>query len=110
MLELAIATRFYERALGLTPVFVSEEYGWAQMEGAAIPLALYVPGNGGGDRQPGGTVDVHLSAQNLDEHIKTAKSVATDAAIHANADGSRSLEFTDPDNNIIRIMETPAGG
>ena len=46
--DLSAAVVFYEKALGLTSSFVSEEFGWAQMEGLSVSFALYVPGKGGG--------------------------------------------------------------
>ena len=98
---------FYETALNLTAEFSSAEYGWAQMGGASFALALYVPGKGGGDRGPGGSVDFHLSFDDLEALHAQVRAVAPDAGIHANDDGSRSLEFTDPDGNVLKVMERP---
>lgn len=103
--DLQRAVSFYEAALDLRAGFVSEKYGWAQLDGASISFALYTPGQGGGNRTPGGTVDFHLSHDRLDALQAMAATVAPDAIIHANADGSRSLEFTDPDGNLLKIME-----
>jgi len=99
------AVGFYEDALGLAARFVAAEYGWAQLDGASVAIALYVPGRGGGDRSPGGSVDFHLSHDRLDELLSTVRRAAPDAEIHDNDDGSRSLEFTDPDGNSIKVMQ-----
>ena len=96
---------FYETALNLTAEFSSAEYGWAQMGGASFSLALYVPGKGGGDRLPGGSVDFHLSHDDLDALRLQVARVAPGAGIHANDDESRSLEFIDPDGNLLKVME-----
>ncbi|MEM6276319.1 MAG: VOC family protein [Pseudomonadota bacterium] len=102
--DLSRATSFYSEALGLEAVFTSVEYGWTQFDGPGPGLALYVPGKGGGDRAPGGSLDFHLASDSLDALLERAAAVAPDASIHANADGSRSLEFTDPDGNVVKIM------
>jgi catechol 2,3-dioxygenase-like lactoylglutathione lyase family enzyme len=96
---------FYEEALGLAAKFVAAEYGWAQLDGASVAMALYVPGKGGGDRPPGGSVDFHLTHDRLDELHRTVRRAQPDAAVHSNDDGTRSLEFRDPDGNAIKIMQ-----
>lgn len=98
------AVAFYAQALGLTATFVSSEYGWAQLDGASVAIALYLPGRGGGNRSPGGSVDFHLTHNRLDEVQATVRRVQPAAAIHDNDDGSRSLEFRDPDGDLI-IMQ-----
>ncbi len=103
--DLSTSVSFYEAALGLRAAFVSDEYGWAQLDGASFAFALYVPDRGGGGRPLGGTVDFHLSHDRLDTLHAGAAKAAPDAAIHTNADGSRSLEFSDPDGNIVKVME-----
>ncbi len=103
--DLARAVDFYCRGFGLTADFVSEEYGWAQLGGAEIGLALYVPGKGGGDGVPGQDRDFHLVADDLDVLLKQLLPIAPDAVIATNDDGSRSLDVTDPDGNGLRIMQ-----
>lgn len=102
--DLATAVDFYERALGLQARVIAEEYGWAQLDGATVALALYVPGKGDGNRRAGGTVDFHLSSNRLDALLEQVRRVSPDAALHENADRSRSLEFTDRDGNVIKVM------
>lgn len=97
--------KFYESALGLSASCIVEEYGWAQLDGANVAIALYVPGQGGGQRSPGGSVDFHLAHSQLDELKNRVSTVIETVAIHANNDGSRSLELLDPDGNEIKIME-----
>jgi len=67
--------------------------------------ALYVPGQGGGTRSPGGSVDFHLIHSQLDDLMNRVSSVIETATVYTNNDGSRSLEFLDPDGNEIKIME-----
>lgn len=99
------AVRFYEAALGLSATVVVEQYGWAELDGASVPLALYVPGRGGGDRVPGGSVDFHLSHTDLDELLEQVRSVTATTEIHENDDGTRSLEFRDPAGNVVKVMQ-----
>ena len=103
--DLKMSVAFYEAALGLQATMVVEEFGWAQLDGVSVALALYLPGKGGGDRTLGGTVDFHLSHNHLDELHEQARKAVPDATTNDNADGSRSLEFSDPDGNIIKVME-----
>ncbi|MEO0911604.1 MAG: VOC family protein [Pseudomonadota bacterium] len=102
------ALAFYEGALGLPAEFVAEEYGWAQLAGAGLPLALYVPGKGGGNRRPGGSLDFHLAHPSPAALLTQIEAAAPDAgaALHSNADGSQSLECRDPDGNEIKIMKS----
>jgi predicted enzyme related to lactoylglutathione lyase len=102
--DVQVSASFYEAALGLQTKHLVEEYGWAQLDGATVALALYVSGKGGGNRLPGGTTDFHLTSRDLDALHARAIAVSDDVAIHENTDGSRSLEFTDPDGNCIKIM------
>lgn len=103
--ELLPSVALYRAALGLEPAFVAEEYGWAQLEGASVGIALYVPGKGGGARTPGGSVDFHLWTNDLELLLDLARSATETAAIHQNDDGSRSLEPENPDGNVLKIME-----
>lgn len=51
---------FYRDELGFEPQFVVEEFGWAQLVAQELPLALYVPGQGGGSGNVGGSAGFHL--------------------------------------------------
>ncbi|MEM6428017.1 MAG: VOC family protein [Deinococcota bacterium] len=106
--DLNRAVRFYTSALPLNVTFAAEEYGWAQLEAGDVSLALYVPGKGGGNRTPGGSVNFQLQHPNVDELLATFKENLPDvkAEIFENNDGSRSLEFADPDGNELKIMST----
>jgi catechol 2,3-dioxygenase-like lactoylglutathione lyase family enzyme len=69
------AVAFYHEAPGLAATFVAGEYGWAQLDGASVAIALYLPGKGGGNRSPGGSVDFHLTHNRLDEVQATVRRV-----------------------------------
>lgn len=103
--DLSRAVSFYERALGVRAKFIVEAYGWAQLDGISVALALYVPGRGGGNSSPGGDAGFHLSHPRLDELLRGVRPVDPVAEIAVNDDGSRSLDLTDPDGNTLRIME-----
>lgn len=98
------STTFYGALLDLKPAVQAPEFGWAHFEAEALTLALYVPGQGGGDRTPGGSVDFNLAVVDLGPVQARMADFAPDAAIHDNDDGSVSLELTDPDGNTLKIM------
>lgn len=103
--DLSAAVVFYEKALGLTSSFVSEEFGWAQMEGLSVSFALYVPGKGGGTGKTGGSLDFHLAADKLEKIRDGLPDEASSVGMHNNADGSVTLEFRDLDDNEIKIFQ-----
>lgn len=104
--EFERAVAFYETGLGLAKVFAAEEYGWAQFDADGLPIALYVTGKGGGNRSPGGSVDFHLVHADLDALRTRLIQSYPDcgAEVFENNDGSRSLEFSDPDGNELKVM------
>lgn len=104
--DLARSVAFYEQVLGRQAVFTAEEFGWAQFDLAKIGLALYVPGKGGGDRAIGGSLDFHLHHPDLSQLREKLPDNADQVGLHENADGSKSLEFCDPDGNVIKIMQS----
>ena len=108
--DLTRSVTFYERALGLSASFVAEEFGWAQLEGLSLPLALYVPGKGGGERTIGGSLDFHLACGDLKALREKLPDSARGVGLHENADGSVTLEFQDPDGNEIKVFEAPQDG
>src|SRR4051812_39447405 len=96
---------FYEKGLGLQLEFAMAEYGWAQFMVGEIPFALYVPGMGGGNRQPGGSVDFHLQVEDIKALEARLKDFdpSLETGIFTNDDGSETLEFKDPDGNEWKI-------
>ncbi len=107
--NLPTSIAFYEQVLGLPASFVAEPYGWAHFSLANFELALYVPGLGGGNRGPGGSVDFHLCHDDIDALYEVARQRSEDAVLHANDDGSHSLEFPDPDGNLLKIVACTQG-
>ncbi len=102
--DVVASVSYYEQVLGLQKKILAADYGWAQLDGATVALALYEPGKGGGDRAPGGDVDFHLHHNHLEELLERVRTLHPEAMIHRNDDGSASLEFADPDGNRIKIM------
>ena len=105
--NLETAAQFYEHDLGLTLEFLVEEYGWAQFSAGTLPLALYLPGKGGGDGQIGGSLDFHLSlaASDFDPLADRllAAGVLVEDMMHTGADGSTFIDVRDPDGNVLKI-------
>jgi predicted enzyme related to lactoylglutathione lyase len=106
--DITASAKFYSSGLGFEQECVFEEYGWAQFKAGDLSIALYIPGMGGGNRAPGGSVDFHIAASDLellrdrlreyDPHLKLG--------IFKNDDGSETLEFSDPDGNEMKIMKS----
>ncbi|MEM8811428.1 MAG: VOC family protein [Pseudomonadota bacterium] len=105
--DLKRAVNFYEAVFDMELDYVAEEYGWALLEGDQLSLALYVPGKGGGNREPGGSVEFQL----LHPDVAALHAVlhqefpGSKAGLHDHDDGARSLEFTDPEGNEVKILE-----
>ncbi len=101
------ACAFYSVLLDRAPDVRVPEYGWAHFALPDLTLALYVPGKGGGDRPPGGSVDFHLTHPDPEVVLDRLRPLQRDAAMHKNDDGSLSLDCRDPDGNGLRIMACP---
>jgi catechol 2,3-dioxygenase-like lactoylglutathione lyase family enzyme len=102
------AAAFYRDVLGMTPSFVAAEYGWAQFTAGSVPLALYVPGMGGGDGEPGGSAGFHLALgadafEALAERLRVAGALV-DGRVHRGADGTVFVDARDPDGNVIKVV------
>jgi predicted enzyme related to lactoylglutathione lyase len=105
--DITASAKFYSTGLGFQQECVFEEYGWAQFNAGDLPIALYKPGMGGGNRALGGSLDFHLAVSDLEpirdrlrEYYPSLKQ-----GIFKNDDGSETLEFSDPDGNEMKIMK-----
>lgn len=108
--DIAASARFYGALLDMEPTVEAPEFGWCHFEAEALTLALYVTGKGGGSRAPGGSLDFQLTHEDIDACLERIAPRASDAAIHDNDDGSRSLEMTDPDGNEVKILGMAKAG
>ncbi len=101
------SAEFYRDTLGMRPGFVAEEYGWVQLQAGDLPLALYKPGMGGGEGQPGGGAGFHLSLapQGFDSLADDLleRDVLVDAQVHRGDDGTTFMDVRDLDGNILKI-------
>lgn len=95
---------FYSRLLDLDPALDAPEFGWAHFEAEALTLALCSPKAEGQFRAPGGALDFQLAVADLDPVKDRMAALVPGASIHDNDDGSVTLELTDPDGNLVRIM------
>lgn len=109
--DVARALPFYRDALGFNEVFVVAEYGWAQLSAADLPLALYVPGLGGGDRAPGGEVDFHLAVPDLEVWCvaAVARGASCPAGVERGDDGTAFCVLVDPDGNRLKFVAMDVG-
>ncbi len=105
------ASAFYRDVLGLSVEFVAEEYGWAQLAAGEFSLALYVPGQGGGEGRPGGSAGFHLALPDsqfdaLAERLRSYGALVDDM-VHQGADGTTFVEARDSDGNTLKVMRAP---
>ncbi|MEM9670824.1 MAG: hypothetical protein AAF950_18080 [Pseudomonadota bacterium] len=61
---------------------------------------------GGGDRAIGGSLDFHPHRNELAGLRDRIPKAANGVALHVNADGTKSLEFSDPDSNHVKVIES----
>lgn len=100
------ALPFYRDVLGLSEDFVAAEYGWAQLSSGNLPVALYVPGMGGGAGEAGAADGVHFAISDagpLRERL-TQAGLNPDDHSHQGNDGSTFFELHDPDGNTFKVM------
>ena len=105
--DVARAARHYAEVVGLKQEFVAEQYGWAQFSIGELGLGLYEPGKGGGDREPGGTADFHLSVEDLEAWLAgyTERGGCSGTGLQSSDDGMKRVEIEDPDGNLIKIVQ-----
>ncbi|MCA9787927.1 MAG: VOC family protein [Candidatus Cloacimonetes bacterium] len=105
--EMARAVAFYRDMLGFRLLFQVEEFGWAQLDRDGIALALYLPGEGGGDRTPGGSADFHLICDNLVEFWRELlqRGLELEEGIVSGEDTTAFIDLPDSEGNIIRIIQ-----
>ena len=99
------ALGFYRDILGLTPEFVMARYGWAQLRAGNLPLALYVPGMGGGAGEPGSADCLHFAvADDAPLRQRLATGGAPVPPPQRGDDGSVFYELADPDGNRFKTF------
>lgn len=105
--DIGVSAAFYRDKLGFEQQFVVEEYGWAQFRAGIVPLALYVPGMGGGDRTPGGSVDFQLEGPDLIGYAMLLENRGVDIGegVMESGDDGYFLEVSDPDGNVLKFVQ-----
>jgi catechol 2,3-dioxygenase-like lactoylglutathione lyase family enzyme len=104
--DFAAAVAFYRDGLGFHVVFESEEYGWASLHRNGAEVGLYVPGKGGGNRAPGGTVDFVFVVESFEAYHETLleRGIAV-TGIQTTDDGTSVFDVADPDGNEIVVRK-----
>ena len=104
------ASNFYRDVLGFELVFVTEKYGWAQLESKDISLAVYNPSKDGGRRVIGCEIDLEMKLppkefKNLVRRVRHNHNLS-DGIIHQSKRGTPFLQVFDPDHHIIKVFST----
>jgi predicted enzyme related to lactoylglutathione lyase len=105
--SLARSISFYEILFGGKPEFASEAHGWAQFNLGQVTIALYSAGFGEDDRRAGGSLDFHLLVSQLEslrDRLRERRACVPGGLL-CGANGSRSMDITDPDGNVLRLCE-----
>ena len=100
--DISNATAFYRDKLGFTVDFEAEEFGWASLSRHGAGVGLYVPGKGGGTRNPGGSIDFSFVITDFDDYHATLENNEVNVGeIVATNDGIHVFDVVDPDGNEI---------
>ena len=104
--DLDASVAFFRDKLGFSVDFAAAEFGWASISREGAALGLYVPGMGGGNRQPGGSIDftfVEADLAAFHTALRAAGVAASD--IIETADSMRLFEVVDPAGNEIAFRQ-----
>lgn len=106
--DLDRALDFYTRGLGFRLLVRIEEFGWAQLERDGIMVALYRPGEGGGDRPPGGSTDFQFGCDNLVEFWRELgqRGLSPLPTIVSGPETAAFIDLADPDGNLLRVIQS----
>ena len=103
--DIAKATNFYHKKLGFHIDFEAPQYGWATVSKDGFVVGLYVPGMGGGTRQPGGSVDFSLTTTDLEQLHQAYATVERTTDIVTTNDGQKLFDIEDEDGNVITFRQ-----
>jgi len=103
--EIERAVPFYRDTLGLKEDFIMAEYGWAQFSAGNLPIALYVPGMGGGTGTAGQADCLHFSVSDVDSFRArlVQADIDPDQHLHQGDDGMSYFELQDGDGNTFKV-------
>lgn len=102
VLDLDKAIEFYVDILGFSLVFRADEFGWLTIQQESVQFGLYIPGQGGGTREPGGSIDFSFAVEDivsLQSNLKKNNALVSDIA--DTADGMQVIDVTDPFGNVL---------
>ena len=106
VLDLDKAIEFYVGVLGFSLAFRADEFGWLTLQHETVQFGLYIPGQGGGTRKPGGSIDFSFSIEDivsLQTNLKKNSALVSDIA--DTADGMQVIDVTDPFGNVITFRK-----
>jgi len=108
--DLARSVAFYRDVLGFEEQNTVPEFGRSTLTAGAVRLGLFIPGMGGGNRRPGGSVGFTLAVDDLGpvyEQLVQRGASMPNGIFHAD-DGQAWVEVHDPDDNVLKIVQPAA--
>jgi catechol 2,3-dioxygenase-like lactoylglutathione lyase family enzyme len=102
--DFAKARHFWKEVVGLQEEFAFEDYGWAQFVCGGVPICIYVSGQGGGDREPGGETGIQLRLGDAKAAFEFVEEHTVGGLIEGD-DGTISFQLRDPDGNLVQVLQ-----
>ena len=100
------AARWYRDLLGLREDFLAPEYGWGQFGTPTVPICIYKPGMGGGDRTPGGDTGIQLRVLDAAAwHARLSAAGGVEGPLQRGDDGTSTFMAKDPDGNLLQVAQ-----
>ena len=103
--DMGRAIGFYRDVLGLRLLYRTGD-DWAQFEAGPVQLGLH--GSGQGEHRPGGTLAFAVDDLDSIRAALAARGISFSPEGGGEGGEPRFVEFTDPDGNVLGLLEYPS--
>ena len=103
--DMGRAIGFYRDVLGLRLLYRTGD-DWAQFEAGPVQLGLH--GSGQGEHRPGGTLAFRVDDLDSIRAALAARGISFSPEGGGEGGEPRFVEFTDPDGNVLGLLEYPS--